>query len=368
MHQFLASVYTMNSANLLVFNGAGETLQMIERTLPGISPGEIIVRNLYTTLCGSDLHTFCGLRQEKTPTVLGHEIVGEVVEIGEGHSGLDYAGNPLGPGDIVTWCIFSSDPQSDEARRRMPQKASALFKYGHAQVTEHDAFHGGLAEYCILKENTAILRIPEGVPLDVAATINCAVATVAGALRLAGDVRGRRVLITGLGLLGIVCAAMCRDQGAGRIFTADINADRLRHSLDFGADETFLLASAESAHCTECSPHDIDIAFDMSGAPDAMELGTRALRVGGTAVWIGAVFHARPVQVDAEQVVRKLLTLKGLHNYNYEDFAFAVDFIGRCHSLFPFDQIVGKEFVLPDAQAAFEYALKYKPLRVGIRF
>jgi alcohol dehydrogenase len=63
-----------------------------------------------------------------------------------------------------------------------------------------------------------------------------------------------------------------------------------------------------------------------------------------------------------------LLTIKGLHNYNYEDFAFAVDFIGRCHKLFPFDQIVGKEFALSDAQAAFEYALKYKPLRVGIRF
>jgi alcohol dehydrogenase len=280
---------------------------MIERALPVIGPREIIVRNLYTTLCGSDLHTFCGMRQEKTPTILGHEIVGEVVEIGSGHSGRDYAGNPLRLGDNITWCIFSSDPQSDEAQRGMPQKASALFKYGHSQVTEQDAFHGGLGEYCVLKENTAILRIPEGIPLDVAATINCAVATVAVALRLAGDVRGKRVLITGLGLLGIVCAAMCRDQGAGRIFTADINADRLKHSLDFGADETFLLPPpVEFGDLNECptsSSESIDIAFDMSGAPDAMELGTKALRIGGTAVWIGAVFRSRPVQVDAEQVV-----------------------------------------------------------------
>ncbi|MDQ6480122.1 alcohol dehydrogenase catalytic domain-containing protein [Dyadobacter sp. LHD-138] len=360
----------MTLASLLVFTGVGEELELIEKQIPEIGHAEVLVKNLYTTLCGSDLHTFCGVRHEKTPTVLGHEIVGEVVEIGSGHTGRDYAGNPLRVGDVVTWCIFSSDPQSAEALKGMPQKASGLFKYGHAQLTDQDAFHGGLAEYCILKENTAILRIPGDVPLAVAATINCAIATVAGALRLAGDIRGKRVLITGLGLLGIVCTAMCKDAGAAMILTADINSQRLGQSLAFGAGDTYLLGHSEVNAVTDQlqpSPEDMDVVFDMSGAPDAMEMGINSLRVGGIAIWVGAVFTARKVACDAEQIVRKLITIKGLHNYNYEDFVAAVEFIGRCHKDFPFDKIIGKEFTLSQAQAAFEYALAHKPLRVGIR-
>lgn len=343
-------------------------MQMVEKEIPVVAPEEILVRNLYTTICGSDLHTFCGLRHEKTPTILGHEIVGEVVETGIKHSGRDYAGSLLSPGDIVTWSIFSADPASVQALRGMPQKASGLFKYGHAQVTEHDAFHGGLAEYCVLKKNTAVLKIPAGVPLDVAATINCAVATVAGALRLAGDLRRKRVLITGLGLLGIVCSAICKDAGAAKICTADINADRLAQSTAFGADDTYLLKNPGGSETDSQVPENFDVVFDMSGAPDAMETGVASLDVGGIAVWIGAVFSARKVVIDAEQVVRKLLTIKGLYNYNYEDFVYAVDFIGRCHARFPFSKIIGKEFSLAEAQSAFEYAIEFKPLRVGIRF
>lgn len=359
----------MNVANVLIFNGAGENMQLLEQQLPQLGPDEILVRNRYTTICGSDLHTYCGLREEKTPTILGHEIVGEIVEIGERHSRLDYAGKPLSGGDVVTWSIFSADPLSEQARRGMPQKASGLFKYGHAQVTDSDSFHGGLAEYCVLKKNTAVLKVPDDMPLSVAATINCAVATVAGALRLAGDLRGKKVLVTGLGLLGIVCAAMCRDAGAGMIYAADINLSRLARSLQFGADVTYHLPqSGEEVEDSAGSPlTDVDVAFDMSGAPAAMEVGMQALGIGGTAIWIGAVFRARAVEIDAEQVVRKLLTVKGLHNYNYDDFVNAVDFMSRNHDRFPFEQVVAKEFILSDAQQAFEYAVKYKPLRVGVR-
>ncbi|WP_229240663.1 zinc-binding dehydrogenase [Dyadobacter sp. SG02] len=354
--------------SLLVFTGAGEDLQLQAMELPAIGEGEVLIKNLYTTLCGSDLHTFCGLRTEQTPTILGHEIVGRVVAVGKGHTGLDYSGAPLVPGDIVTWSIFSSDPESDEARRGMPQKAAGLFKYGHTQVTEIDSFHGGLAEYCILRRNTIVLKIPAGVPLNIAATINCAVATVAGALRLAGEVRGKRVLITGLGLLGMVCAAMCKDKGATQIYTADINEKRLAQSRGFGADVAYSLAEDQAGHGNAArKPSGVDIVFDMSGAPDAMEAGIAALGIGGTAVWVGAVFASRKVKIDAEQVVRRLVTIKGLHNYNYEDFTNAVEFMGRNHNVFPFETVVGKEFELENAQQAFEYAVEHKPLRVGIR-
>ncbi len=345
----------------MVFVGQGQPMSLQEQTIPDLKSGEVLVKNLYTSICGSDLHTYCGLRQEKVPTVLGHEIVGEIMAFAEDHQQRDHLGNQLNPGDRVTWSIFSSDPDSPMSKEGMPQKGERLFKYGHAQVTAEDALHGGLSTHCILKPGTAVLGISKEVPLPVAAIINCAVATVAGALRLAGSLKEKTILITGAGLLGMVCAAMCKDAGAKFIHVADINAQRLEQALGFGASETHLLTDAAVK-----LPGGIDVAFDMSGSADAMENGLASLATGGTAIWIGAVFNTRKVQVDAESVVRRLITIKGLHNYNFEDFVYAVDFINRNHQVFPFEKVVSKEFSLLATNEAFQYAVAHKPLRVGI--
>jgi len=350
----------MKIATLIVFNGPGKALEEIEIAIPVLHPGEILVQNLYTTICGSDLHTFCGLRSETVPTVLGHEIVGEVLAFHPEHNQKDYLGNPLEIGDRVTWSIFASNADSVRAKEGMPQKADGLFKYGHAKVTEADALHGGLSTHCILKHGTTVIKISKEIPLKVAATINCAVATVAGAVRLSGSLQGKKVIISGVGLLGLVCVAMCSADGAKEIHVADVNEERLKLAEAFGGNVQHLLNKDADL------PTDIDVAFDMSGSPDAMEMGLATLTVGGTAVWIGAVFKTREVQVNAERIVRNLVTIKGLHNYNYEDFVQAVKFIEDNHVKFPFEKLVSAEFSLEDAESAFNYAVDDKPIRVGI--
>ncbi|BAV04093.1 putative phosphonate catabolism associated alcohol dehydrogenase [Filimonas lacunae] len=344
------------------FTGAGEPFRLRTAQVRTLLPGEVLVRNRYTTLCGSDLHTFCGVRQEVCPTVLGHEIAGEIVALHPSHSGLDSRGEELVAGSWITWSVFASDPQSKHALQGMPQKGEGLFKYGHAKVEGEEVFHGGLAEYCILKPHTAILLLPDFLPLPVAATLNCAIATVAGAMRLAGNVQGKRVLITGMGLLGITCAAMCKDAGATWVVAADVSDARLKKATGFGADETRLLDGDTPALLSEKA----DVVFDMSGAADAMEWGIDCLGIGGRAVWAGAVFKGRRLQLDAEKVVRNLLTIQGIHNYNYDDFAYALDFMKRNWNRYPFGEVVEKEFTLEQTQQAFEYAIQHKPLRVGI--
>jgi alcohol dehydrogenase len=352
----------MTTARLMAFEGTGLPFAAQDHLIPVPGPDEILVRNHYTTICGSDLHTFSGLRKEACPTVLGHEIVGEIVALGDAHAKLDQAGMPLAPGDMVTWSVFSSDAHSDCALRGMPQKGTSLFKYGHARIETGDAFHGGLAAYCLLKKGTAVLKLPEDMPLDVAAPINCAIATAAGALRLAGAIRGKSVLITGMGLLGLSCAAMCREAGASNIIAADQDEKRLDTALQFGAHHIMDMRNIQNLETPV-----IDIAFDMSGAPDAMEYGLNALTIGGIAVWVGAVFQTRKIQVDAERMIRRILSIKGLHNYNFEDFGNALSFMSAHWQDYPFASVVEKEFPLEQTQEAFEFALAHKPLRAGIR-
>lgn len=371
-HHFSMNHHHENTATgkLVLFEGPGKDFILREFPVRSLQSGEILVKNLYTTICGSDLHTYCGLRKEPSPTVLGHEIVGEVLELGPDHNGLDLRNQPLTPGTRITWTVFAGDPQSLNAQAGMPQKSDHLFKYGHAVAQMPEVFHGGLSEYCILKPNTAILRLPESMPLGVAATINCSVSTVAGALRMAGELQGKNVLITGMGHLGITCAAMCKDAGAAWVGAADITPQRLAKAQQFGADDIFNLTEdtdllkQQLQQLTRKGP---DVAIDMSGSPVAMELGLDTLAIGGIAVWIGAVFNTRTIAVNPEQIIRRLLTIRGLHNYNYADFSYALDFMERNWQRYPFQQAVEKEFSLPQTQQAFDYAVEHKPLRVGIR-
>lgn len=358
----------MRFSKTFLFLSPDEPLRISDIPVPIPGEGEILVKNEYTTLCRSDLNTYCGKRTEKTPTILGHEIVGRIELFGKGEQDTDVRGNQLNLGDRVTWAIFASDPASDMARKGIPQKAPGLFKYGHEKVTAESSLHGGLSQFTLLRENTPVIKISETIPLPIAATINCAVATVAGAIRLAGEISGKNIFVSGTGMLGIIACAMCKVKGAKTIFALDIDEERLKTATLFGAEKTALPAEMEKLEISvPGSSKNYDVVLEFSGFPATMEQTLNYLLVGGTAVWVGATFPARPTQIDAEKIVRNLHTIKGLHNYNEDDLVAAVHFMEKHHNNFPFISLVHNQFTLSEANEAFQYAIAANPHRVGIK-
>ena len=359
----------MKTSKTAVFTSHLHPLEIRAIPVPPLNKGEILVRNEYTTLCRSDLYTYSGKRQEATPTILGHEITGRIEAFGDNGPCPDLRNNLLAKGDRISWAIFTSDPGSDLARQGIPQKGEGLFKYGHERLTEESVLHGGLSEYIILRPHTPVIKIDESLPLGVAAIINCAVATVAGAMRLAGDVQGKHVLISGAGMLGMIACAMCRVKGAVSVSALDVSPERLNESSKFGADNTFLadqaLAENIRAHFEKTNP--FHVVIELSGVASATEQAIEMLAIGGTAVLPGATYPERPLQLNAEKIVRNLLTLKGLHNYNREDFRVAVEFMEQHHSEFPFAGMIHEGFTLTDINEAFDHGLKVNPFRVGVK-
>ena len=347
-----------------IFKGHGHPFELTSREVPELQPGELLVKTLYTTLCGSDIHTYCGRRQEPPEVVLGHEIVGEIVRIDPAHAGVDERGTALAIGDRVTWSVFSVPPGVEAPRADIPQKSERLFKYGHALACGDDVFNGGLADYCILRSNTALVRLPFEMPLAVAATISCAHSTVAGALRVAGPIAGKRVMVFGAGLLGLSCVSMCKEAGAEWVSVMDLDPNRLAWSEKFGAN----FAYGYPEDTSKLPWPEADIVFDMTGRPEVMAMGMDSLALGGIAVWIGAVYPAEAVPVDAQKLVRRILQIRGLHNYNYEDLLAATAFIETHYREYPFEALVEKEYGLDEVETAFAYAHEVKPVRVGIKF
>lgn len=340
------------------FVDCNEKFSINSQPLPVLKEGEILVKNLCTSLCRSDLHTYQGKRDEKSPTILGHEIVGVIEQLGPQAPLRDIRGNELKIGDKLTWAIFASSPEDTLSIAGIPQKAKDLFKYGHEQITKHSHFHGGLSEYTILRKNTPLAILNNELPNEIASLINCSVATVAGAIRLAGTLHGKSVMVNGAGMLGIIACAMAKKLGAINIIAVDQNVERLEISKNFGATQTHTPKAASELK--------VDIVFEFSGATNAMENSIKLLNIGGTAIWIGAVFAQPAVQINAEYIIRNLITIKGLHNYNNEDFINAVCFMEMNHKNFEFEQLIKKGFVLEEVEAAFEYAVKHNPFRVSI--
>lgn len=359
----------MKTGKIAIFTDSDSPIQIREIEIPEPGSGQILVKIEYTTLSRSDLNTFCGKRIEKTPTILGHESVGHIVKFGPDTPEIDSRGEIIEQGDRISWAIYASKPDSEMAKKGIPQKAPELFKYGHEKITPGSTLHGGLGEYILLRENTALAKIDESVPVQVAATINCAVAIVMGAIRLAGEIPGKKILVSGAGMLGILTCALCKTLKASAIFVTDLIPARIETAYLFGADAGSIMSEnlPETINKNFDNPAPFDILIELSGNPETMEKTLEFLNIGGVAVWAGAAFPSRNTQINAEKVVRNLWTIKGLHNYSEEDFICAVNFIEKYHVEFPFYQLVYDHFTLDEINDAFSYALNKNPYRVGVK-
>jgi len=349
-----------------VFDGVTREMQLRELEVPALQPGETLVRVLGCTLCGSDLHTYEGHRQVPVPTVLGHEIVGAIEAFGERTPRVDLAGHELKLGDRVTWALVASCGECFYCTRNLPQKCLRSVKYGHEAFKPGRELLGGLAEHCLLVRGTAIIRVPDLLPLEVACPASCATSTVAAALEAAGDLQGRTIGILGAGMLGLTACAMSRAAGAEQIVCVDKNEARRGQALNFGA--THAIAPAEVTQLSRelTGGHGLDILLEFTGATAALENAWPLLRIGARAVLVGAVFPGPPMSLMPEQLVRRQLTLAGVHNYAPRHLAAAMVFLEQNRGIFPFQALVASWFSLERVQEGFEMARETQAVRIGI--
>ncbi|MFI6941788.1 zinc-binding dehydrogenase [Streptomyces sp. NPDC050418] len=322
--------------------------------VPG--PGEVLVRTDLATVCGSDLHTASGRRASPAPGVLGHEQVGTVLATGGAVRCHD--GTPVVPGLRVVWSVTASCGACDRCGRGLTRKCRSLFKYGHERLDARAPLTGGFATHCVLRPGTAIVAVPDTLPDEVAAPASCATATVAAVLAAAGPLAGRRVLVTGAGMLGVTAVAMAAQAGAA-VTAVDPDPQRRAQARRFGAAEVLATATATEAEA--------DVALELSGHPDAVRTCLDALTTGGTAVLAGSVSPGPAVTFDPERLVRGLHRIEGVHNYRAADLQHAVAFLTAHHTTYPFAGLVEGRYGLNTLDDAFAAAHGARAPRQAVR-
>ncbi|MFF1879508.1 alcohol dehydrogenase catalytic domain-containing protein [Leifsonia sp. NPDC058230] len=367
------SVYP--SATAMVWPGEGHPHEAV--AVPGVrlSPGDTLVEIELATVCGSDVHTVLGHRNAPTPLVLGHEQVGRVVALGRGGA-KSVDGHRVSLGERVVWSVAVPCGRCARCRRGLPQKCVNLQKYGHERMRRGWELSGGFATHAHILDGTPIVPVPEDIPATILAPASCATATVAAALEAASEItplEGALVLVAGAGMLGLTASAMATEAGA-RVVVSDPDPGRRDAALAFGA-----VAVSDPRAASE-SPLGLGaalvrgggrgaaptVALELSGAPAAVRSLLGAVDVGGVLVLVGSVSPGPELAVDPEQLVRRLLTVRGVHNYAPRHLEQAVRFLAETWTRYPFGAQVGETFQLASVDVALAAAATGAHPRVAL--
>jgi len=350
------------SARVQLYHGPGRPFELCQVPLPGtLMSGEVLVEITLATVCGSDLHTIDGRRSAPTPCVLGHEAVGRVVA--SARAGVI-------PGQRVTWTIADSCgacPACSEFS--LPQKCSTLFKYGHAALTNGSGLNGGYASHILLRRGTAILDVPDELSDALIAPANCALATIVNVLAELPN-PCRTALIQGGGLLGVYACAMLHRRGIENVFCCDISEQRLALIPEFGgiplrSDPQHWPAAVK--RLMEVSGSGVDLVVEVAGAAEVVPQGVHVLRPGGHYVWAGMVHPETRLGLTGEEIVRKCLHVRGVHNYAPAHLATALKFLAETHRCYPYEKVVSPPLPLERLDEAIALSRRREWLRVAVQ-
>jgi alcohol dehydrogenase len=354
-----------------VMTAAGADLEFRGYPVPQPGPGAILARVTCCTICRSDLHTWSGRRPAPTPMILGHEIVGRALELGDGVT-HDVGDRPLAVGDRISWTLTDSCGRCAACRTQgLPMKCRALRKYGHDRCEAAPHFTGGFAEYCLLGPGTSVVRLPDALTDEEACPANCALATVVAGWEAAELPPGAHVLIQGAGALGMYAAALARHAGCDEIIVTDVQEHRLETIRAFGATctlNTARLADADVVRAVRerTGGRGVDAALEVAGSPGIVPLGLKCLRTGGRYVEQGCAFPGAQVVVDVSDLLFRRLKIVGVHNYDARHLDRGIAFLALTKDRFPFHRLVTHRFPLADINAALRVAQSEEAIRVAV--
>jgi alcohol dehydrogenase len=334
--------------------------------LDGPQANEVLLAIRAAGLCHSDLSAVDGVRpRERTrlPIILGHEAVGEVLEVGAGVTDLV-------PGDRVITTFVPSCGHCVPCMEGRPALCEPAVKHSGAgtlatggirfrlngKPVHHYVGVAAFAERTVMVRNS-LVKIDPDVPPEYAALFGCAVLTGVGAVINTARVRaGESVAVIGLGGVGLSALLGARLAGAAEIVAVDLHDAKLRLATELGATLAVNATDPDAvAKIRDATRGGVDHAFEMAGAAAALEIAYRATRRGGTTVVASIPPGDIRVPITQASLVAEERTLKG----SYFGSAVPIRDVPRLIRLFrdgrlPVDRIAGKVVRLEEINAAFD--------------
>ena len=284
----------------LVKKQSGEGLWLEDVPQPEAGPRDVLIKVDRTGICGTDLHIYkwddWARKTVPVPLVVGHEFVGEIVEVGSNVRDFSVGEIVSGEGHVV--CGHCRNCMA--GRRHLCNDTAGI------GVTRPGAF----AEYIALPQTNVWVHKP-GIDRDVASIFdpfgNATHST------LSFPVLGEDVLVTGAGPIGIMSAAIARHAGARHVVITDVNEYRLDLAKRMGVTRAVNVANEKLADVQKELGMDegFDIGLEMSGSPSAFNDMLANMCHGGKIAMLG--IPEKEMAIDWNTVVFNMLTIKGIY-------------------------------------------------------
>jgi len=354
---------TMKAA---VLRDESPALEVLEIAVPTPKAGEALVRIRACGVCHTDLHVIKGEVAFPRPAVMGHEISGTIVAIGDG-TAVDPG---LAVGQDVVGAFIMPCGECEACRRGRDDLCANFFGQNRLKGTLYDGESrlampdgsflaqysmGGLAEYSVMPL-TALTPLPEGIDPIAAAVLGCAAFTSYGAVHRAGHVEpGDAVAVIAVGGVGSGIVQVAKAAGADPVIAVDVADDKLEAAKALGATHTVNSISEDAvARIRELTGgRGVDVAFEALGRPATFQQAIASLSDGGRMVAIGIAAGKATAEVEITPLVRRGYTITGSFGARTrEDLPRTVALAAE--GGFDVDGLVTRHYPLDEADAAYQ--------------
>lgn len=312
-------------------------IEIQETPVPSLDELDVLIKVKATTLCGSDLHIFKGKHPAVSlPVPVGHEIAGEVAEVGSKVSKVK-------PGDRVT--------------------VEPVITCGHCYYCEKGNYHlcanisfqyrqgqGGLTTDFVAPERW-VHQLPENIPYLQGALIE-PLSVAVHAVGLAQPEMGASAAIFGAGAIGLLILQVLKAVGGGDVFATDISDARLYTALELGASGVFNSAKIDSVEqvLKRTGGLGVQCAFEAVGLESTLIQSLQSLQKGGQAILVG-LFEVESARIPANLFVQKEISLTGSQGYHW-DFQRAIK-LAKLGNI-TLEKMITHRFPFDKIQEAFE--------------
>ena len=330
-----------------VLEAGSQTVSLEEFEVPSPEPGALVLAMQQAAICGSDLHVWRGdtSKMPATPAMMGfgHEGFGTVAALGPGTT-TDDAGAPLRIGDRVIHHVIAP-------RNPRMQGGVANRQYGQAPY-----FISTFGDYYYVEPNRPVYRVPDALPDDVLAPVNCAMGAAINGLLTGKTGFGSNVVLFGAGGLGLTAAAAAKDMGASKVIVLDRIPARLELALEFGADHVINVDETDVdervARVFEYTGgRGADVVLELVGLAGLLPEGIAMTGMGGTYVEVGLFYAGTSVAFDPSTILRGK-TIVGSNGYPAALIPRILDFLVRNLDRRPFERMASHRFDLADINDA----------------
>lgn len=293
----------------------GLEIEVIKTPRP--KAGEVLIKVSACGLCHSDLHVIGGAIKFPLPCVLGHEVAGEIVQLGDATERFGFK-----VGDRVAGAFLMPCGQCESCSSGRDDLCTPFFEMNRLSGTLYDGTTrlsdlngdpiqmysmGGLAEYCVIPATSAA-RVPETVDPVKGAILGCAAMTAYGAVYRGADLRfGETVAVIGTGGVGSNIIQLCSAFGARQVIAIDIADDKLEAAMALGATEAVNSMRQDPAEAVFAltGGRGVDVAFEALGRPLTWETALSVIRDGGRMIPIGLGAGVQTAPVEINRLVRR---------------------------------------------------------------